>query len=143
MISPIEKIVLRGNDPTGHGYYGARRGTRKHKGLDLVASPGDLTISPIHGQVSKIGYPYANALQFRYVEITGDVYRVRLMYVEPSVKIGDRVFEGDPVGRVQDIASHWNPVMKNHVHLEVYKHGLLTDPEPLIIPPKCLIQEIA
>lgn len=141
MISPLEVIVLRGDDPTGHGYYGARRGAKKHRGLDLVAAPGDPTISPIHGVVSKLGYPYANALQFRYVEITGDIYRVRLMYVEPSVKVGDRVFEGDQIGTVQDIASYWNPSMKNHVHYEVYKHGLLTDPEPLILGCSCLNKE--
>lgn len=137
MISPTENLELRGDDPTGHGYYGAKRGARKHKGLDLVAAPGDPVRSPIHGVVSKLGYPYANNLEFRYVEITGEVYRVRLMYVSPEVELGARVFEGDLVGSAQDIAGHWNPAMKNHVHVEVYKHGLLTDPEPLIMKYGC------
>lgn len=133
MISPIKKIELRGNDPTGHGYYGAKRGNRKHKGLDLVAAPKTKVVSPINGIITKIGYPYANNLSFRYVEITGDVYRVRLMYVFPkNLSVGSRVYEGDVVGEVQDISSYWNPKMKNHVHFELYKHGLLTDPEPLI-----------
>jgi len=120
-------------DPTGHGYYGAKRGNKKHRGLDLVADPGEAVISPIHGVVSKLGYPYAGNLEFRYVEITGQPYRVRLMYVRPDVQVGDRIFKGQPVGVVQDIAGYWNPEMKNHIHMEVYKHGLLTDPEPLVM----------
>jgi len=137
MVSPLEKIELRGEDPTGHGYYGAKRGSRKHKGLDLVAAPGDAVLSPIHGVVTKLGYPYANNLAFRYVEITNDTYRVWLMYVAPEVKVGDRVFEGQRVGEVQDIAGYWDPKMKNHVHYQVWKHGLLTDPEPLITAYGC------
>ena len=132
---PLKKLVLRGNDPTGHGYYGAQRGTKKHKGVDLVASEGEVVTSPIQGMVTKLGYPYSFALQFRYIEISNDIYRVRLMYVNPlkNLKLGDRLFEGDLIGRVQHIAGYWNLKMKNHIHVEVYKYGLLTDPEPLLV----------
>lgn len=135
MVSPVKEIKLRGEDPTGHGYYGAKRGTKKHKGLDIVTNPKEVILAPIHGFVTKIGYPYSFALQFRYVEITNDVYRVRLMYVspKPSLKKGQRVFAGDVIGNAQDIASYWDENMLNHIHFEVYKHGLLTDPEPLLI----------
>lgn len=61
-MKPLSKIELRGNDPTGAGWYGAKRGSRKHKGLDLVAKPGTPVMSPINGHVSKIGYPYAGIL---------------------------------------------------------------------------------
>ena len=128
----LNKMVPRGNDPTGHGYYGAKRGTRKHKGFDAISKPDELIKSPIHGTITKLGYPYANALQFRYIEVTNDVYRVRLMYVEPlNILVGKRVFEGQEIGKAQNIAAYWNPKMINHVHIEVYKNGLLTDPEPL------------
>ena len=135
MQSPIKKMVLRGNDPTGHGHYGAKRGRKKHKGLDLAAVQGEDVVSPIHGVVTKLGYPYSFALQFRYVEISNDVYRVRLMYVAPlkKIKVGIRLFEGDLIGQVQHIAGYWNQKMTNHVHIEVYKYGLLTDPEPLLV----------
>jgi len=135
MIAPVDKIKLRGDDPTGHGYYGAKRGNRKHRGLDLALSPGAKVNSMIHGIVTKIGYPYAGNLDFRYVEVTGDVYRVRIMYIEPKAGLrkGDRIYEGDLLGKAQDIASYWNKKMVNHVHIEVYKHGLLTDPEPLLM----------
>lgn len=131
---PTKKTILRGNDPTGHGYYGARRGKRKHKGLDLVSQPKDVVNSLIDGVVTKIGYPYAGNLTFRYVEVTNDTYRIRVMYIKPvGLKVGDRVFAGQHIGETQDIAGYWNPRMLNHIHIEVYKNGLLTDPEPIIL----------
>ena len=131
---PLNKIILRGNDPTGHGYYGAKRGNRKHKGLDLVSPPKEVVNSLIDGVVTKIGYPYASNLTFRYVEVTNDTYRIRVMYIFPkNISVGDRVFEGQQIGETQDVAGFWNPRMKNHIHIEVYKNGLLTDPEPLLV----------
>ena len=129
---PLNKIILRGNDPTGHGYYGAKRGNRKHKGLDVISKPKEAVYSLIDGVVTKIGYPYAGNLTFRYVEVTNDIYRVRVMYIFPkNISVGDRIFQGQQIGEAQDIASFWNPRMRNHIHIEVYKNGLLTDPEPL------------
>lgn len=129
-----ENMEPRGYDPTGHGHYGARRGNRKHKGYDLATSPGEYIYSPIHGVITKYGYPYASDLSYRYIEITGNEYRVRIMYaaLENGYKKGDRVFRGDKIGVAQDIASKHNPNMVNHVHVEVYRNGLITDPEPLL-----------
>ena len=134
MFPPLKKIILRGNDPTGHGYYGAKRGLRKHKGLDVVTSPGDAVFSMIDGQCTKIGYAYNETTLFRYVEIQNQEYRVRLMYVKPiNVSVGSRVFLGQKIGEAQDIAKYWSSRMKNHIHIEVFKNGLLTDPEPLLV----------
>jgi hypothetical protein len=44
---------------------------------------------------------------------------------------GGHIIEADCVGILQDIAGYWGGGMKNHLHIEVYKNGLLTDPEPL------------
>jgi murein DD-endopeptidase MepM/ murein hydrolase activator NlpD len=130
---PLASIIKRGFDPTGHGHYGAKRGSKKHKGLDLNTAPGDEVFSMISGKITKIGYCYKDALEFRYVEVTNLTYRVRLMYVAPSeLKEGDVISEGQLVGHSQDIAGHWGNGMMNHLHVEVYKHELLTDPEPLI-----------
>jgi len=134
MISPTLNTVLRGNDPTGHGYYGAKRGTRKHKGLDILTKPGEKLSVPFSGVITKIGQVYKETTKFKYVEITNDVYRTRLMYSKPisSISINKRVFKGEIYGIAQDIAGYWGGGMKNHVHMELWKHGLLTDPEPLI-----------
>lgn len=132
--APLSKMCPRGDDPTGAGWYGAKRGAKKHKGFDLEAKPGALVKCPIDGVISKIGYAYAKAPQFRYIEITSEIYRIRVFYVEPKIGLakGDRVFAGKLIGKAQDIAGYWNPKMINHIHIEVYKNGLLTDPEPLL-----------
>jgi len=135
-MNPLKEIVLRGNDPTGHGHYGANRGKRKHFGVDLLAEHGTEVLAPFSGFITKHGYVYKNNTEIRLIEITGDVYRTYLMYgtLSAGIEVGDRVFTGDVIGTVQNIAGHHGGKMKNHLHYQLWKHGLLTDPEPLIIP---------
>ena len=54
------------------------------------------------------------------------------MYVYPNVKNGDYVEEGDVIGTAQDISSYHGGNMENHIHISVWKNGLLTDPEPIL-----------
>ena len=133
MKQPLTKIVKRGNDPTGHGYFGAKRGAKLHKGLDLICDAGTEIFSMITGEVTKIGYCYADAPEFRYVEVTNHDHRIRLLYCSPNiVTLGQKVNEGDKIGESQDISTHWGGGMQNHLHVEIYKNTLLTDPEPII-----------
>ena len=134
IISPLLHTVLRGNDPTGHGDYGASRGTRKHKGVDVLAEVGTLVCSPITGFITKFGYAYKDNKKLRYVEIKGNTYRFRLFYTDLLYgRIGQRIMKGEKIGRVQNIAAHWGGGMRNHLHISCWKNGLLTDPEPLIL----------
>ena len=138
----LNEHTARGDDPTGHGDYGKSRGNRKHKGFDMVGKPGDVIYTPITGVISKIGYCYSFELFFRYIEIKNDEYRVRLMYGLPTndIFVGKKVVEEDVVGNLQDIAGYWNrnkqkgqSMMLNHLHVQIWKNSLLTDPEPLMI----------
>lgn len=143
MIYPTVNKELRGLDPTGHGYYGAKRGTRKHKGLDILAAPGEDVKTPIDGFVTKIGQVYTHTKEFKYIDITNDVYRARLMYAAPlNIKINDRFKAGDVVGIIQNVSKYWGNGMKNHLHLELYKYGLLTDPEPVLLLEDLLNEKI-
>lgn len=136
--------IGRGNDPTGHGYYGASRsnGARKHEGFDVISTPKEPVFATHRGKVrvsnvyatTKLGKP-----TMKLVEITGDVYRNKLMYVDPIVETGDFVEAGQQIGTAQDITSYHTESandkdknMINHVHISTWKHGLLTDPEPLL-----------
>lgn len=136
LASPTRKILLRNLDPTGNGWYGAKRGTRKHEGVDYVTFPGEEIFACISGVV-RIGNVYRNDTKMKLVEIENhfDVhhYRVQQMYVLPNVKTGDVVVKNQRIGFSQNIAGYHNSnTMKNHCHITVYKNGLLTDPEPLI-----------
>ena len=123
----------RGNDAWGAGHFGAPRGTRLHVGVDYAALPGSRLLSPVHGTVTKLGYPYGDDLSFRYVEVT-DTWglRHRFFYVKPLVRIGERIEEGDVLGEVQDIVSRYPdpPGMKPHFHYEIKdQHGDYLAPE--------------
>ena len=138
MTQPLAKITDRGNDPTGFGHFGASRGSRKHKGHDIVSIEGESVVSMISGIVTKIGYAYAEALQFRYVQVENETYKIWLMYLEPSkvIKVGREVCEGDRVGYCLDVAEyHHNKSPRKdglkmipHLHVQIWKNGDLIDP---------------
>ncbi len=137
MKKPLTEIIDRGLDPTGFGYFGASRGKRKHKGHDIVSIPGESAVSMIEGIVTKIGYAYANALQFRYVQVENIDYKIWLMYLKPSenIKLGSVVCEGERVGYCLDVAKYHNKgkkkgddMMINHLHVQNWKNNVLIDP---------------
>jgi len=63
-------LPTRGTDTHGSGKWMAPRGSRKHKGVDFACYPDTEIYSGSAGQVTKLGYPYADKLQYRYVEVT-------------------------------------------------------------------------
>ncbi len=129
-------LPLRGNDPHGSGHWGAPRGKRNHMGIDFAAPPGGLLISRVSGYVSKLGYPYADDLTYRYVQVTDDMKRDhRFFYVEPVVELGDQVIATvTELGTVQDVSKRY-PVprgMKPHVHYGIrMPDGTYINPETL------------
>ncbi|WP_271407318.1 M23 family metallopeptidase [Tenacibaculum soleae] len=148
MHPPLKKIIDRGNDPTGFGHFGAKRGFDKkgnpkfHKGHDIISVPGESVVSMISGTVTKVGYMYGNrkAKHLRYVEVTNDFFRVRLSYLEHSVFEGDVVCSGERVGYALSVADYHNKnkkkgaaLMINHLHVEIYKNGKLVDPKQYLV----------
>lgn len=122
------------NDPAGDGHYGARRGDRKHKGIDFLCEPQAPVLSPVEGVVTKYGYCYGEDLRWRYVEITTpDQLRHRLFYVEPTARfaIGDKVTPSLVIGYAQDISVRYpGEGMLAHIHYEVKDQaGKHLDPE--------------
>lgn len=122
----------RTNDKHGSGYYGAPRGSRTHKGIDLNAIPDSMVLSNTTGVVTKIGYPYSDDLSYKYVQITTeDNNDFRYFYVKPSVHKGQIIQEGDIIGTVQDLTTRY-PGISNHLHFEVKVNGEHVDPEPFL-----------
>jgi murein DD-endopeptidase MepM/ murein hydrolase activator NlpD len=130
IVLPVPATEIR-SDPAGNGSFKARRGSRIHKGVDLVCEPGDLVVAPFDGKITKIGYPYADDLSYRYVEITTESGLVcRIFYVEPTFTLGWEVKAGDQIGFAQDVSERYKldsrggiryrtNQMLPHVHVEL------------------------
>lgn len=130
------EAIKRGTDDFGSGDYGASRGGRTHTGIDYCAEPGQPVCTSVAGTVTKLGYPYASDLSYRYVQITDALGNDhRFFYVQPGVEMGAWVNPGDTIGEAQDIAGKYaddSRVMKNHIHYEVKdRDGHFFDPESI------------
>ncbi|MBI5120991.1 MAG: M23 family metallopeptidase [Rhodospirillales bacterium] len=146
MSNPVANGKMRGCDGAdfGCGHYGARR--RKpdgkiypHTGVDIAVEPGGAVSSPAEGTVERNNIdPYGDRT-FKGVLIrTDDGHEVRVLYVDPSVKAGDRVKAGSPIGTAQDLSKKHKPrgrdKMTNHVHVDVKKGKDFKDPTKILFP---------
>ncbi len=117
---------MRGHDSHGKGYFGAPRGDHTHKGVDFVATAGDPVRAFMGGVVSKLGFPYADRPDFRYVEVRrANADCVRYFYVSPTVAVGDQINAGDMLGTSQQLP--YEGIIQ-HYHLECIVKGEHCDP---------------
>jgi len=114
--------AVRGRDAFGSGHFGASRdgGKREHEGVDYVVAPGGPVHSPIAGEVARLGYAYRGEGGYRVVEIVNSETKIkaRILYVAPSVEVGDVVAAGQEIGIAQDLNARY-PGITNHVHVEL------------------------
>lgn len=76
--------------------------------------------------MTKLGYPYAHDLSFRYVQVTdANGKHCRYFYVSPTVEIGDEVVEGDMLGTCQELPYEG---ITQHYHFEIKHRGSYLDP---------------
>ncbi len=113
---------VRGIDAFGSGDFGAGRdaGKRRHEGVDYVAEIGAAVRAPISGEVTRIGFAYRGVGGLRSVDIFNAETKLtaRMLYVAPSVEIGDEVVAGEEIGVAQDLSERY-PGITNHVHVEL------------------------
>ena len=131
VLTPAEP-ELRGFDAQGSGAYLAPRGNRKHNGIDFKCKAGDLIQSVCDCEVTKIGYPYNPSDEekghLRYVQVTdSNGVDVRYFYIEPMVRLGDRVTAMDVLGRSQDLTEIYKGITQ-HFHFECKAKGDIIDP---------------
>lgn len=129
------KAVLpkRTTDRWGSGAFGASRGERIHNGIDYRVLPGSQILSPVKGEVTKLGYCYGDDLKYRYVEVTDkDGLQHRIFYIRPTdIEVGMIVGEGAVIGIAQNLGPRY-PDITPHVHYEVKdKEGRFLNPEEL------------
>lgn len=127
-------MKIRGCDKHGCGHYGASRGDRTHKGVDIVCDRWMPVKSIGEGIVTKVGYPYGDDLSYRYVEITDSAgARWRYFYVCPLVCLGSNIAPGDTIGQCQDIAARYEGITP-HWHLEIINGaGDYIDPTGFVV----------
>ena len=125
----LKTQISRTNDPWGGGHYGASRGTRTHRGLDIRVRPNEPVYSPITGQILRKAYPYANDLSYTGVLIKGRFewsrFEVKMFYLEP-IFLG-KVDAGQLIGRAQNLENKYSGIT-NHIHIEVTENGVHIDP---------------
>ncbi len=127
-IIPTE-LDKRISDNWGQGHFGAPRGDRTHSGIDYICPAGSAVLAPVDGLVTKIGYPYASDLSYRYVQLTTpDGYNHRIFYVLPLVEEGDKIKENQVIGMAQDLEKRY-PDITPHVHYECKYKGSFINPE--------------
>ena len=130
--SPTKPLRRRKCDGFGCGEYGASRGNRKHKGIDLLVNPGADIFAPISGKI-RFANPYSNDTRFKGVEISSALHGVKLFYFLPSVKNGEMVKAGQRIGKAQNLGIKY-PGIPNHIHLEVRVSGVSVDPDKYFLP---------
>jgi murein DD-endopeptidase MepM/ murein hydrolase activator NlpD len=135
---------IRGNDKYGSGAYDAPRGSHNHRGADPACYPGSGVNSVSDGVVTKIGFPYSqddpdlrlstkekekflNKKALRYVQITYGGLDFRYMYIIPSVKVGDKIQKGVPIGTSISL-QHIYPGITEHFHFEIKENGKHINP---------------
>ncbi|XP_062380452.1 leukocyte cell derived chemotaxin 2, tandem duplicate 1 [Sardina pilchardus] len=107
----------RGCDVKGCGNYGAKRGSRTHKGLDIVCNDGATVYAPFDVQLNGKAVPYGSPSDLQKlindgVNLSGEGLCFKLFYVKPdkyrgSLKKGDRIGILHPMQRVyRGITSH-------------------------------------
>ncbi|XP_070707826.1 leukocyte cell-derived chemotaxin-2-like [Pempheris klunzingeri] len=118
----------RTSDSWGAGHYGAPRGSRVHKGLDIVCSDGSTVYAPfdvtLHGKVIVYTDPNKAAINSG-INLRGEGLCVKLFYVQPDRTSGS-VRKGERIGTMLPMQSVY-PGITSHVHVQMCDRS---DPTP-------------
>ena len=128
LLNLLDCYCVRGKDQHGFGHFGASRGSRQHKGIDVVNQAGQMVVSCSDGHISKIGYPYnpqdPAKGHLRYIEVTTHSKdRERYFYCEaaPGIELAKKVKRGEVIGVAQDLCCIYGMDMTQHLHFEVIR----------------------
>uniref|UniRef100_A0A3Q3JN46 Leukocyte cell-derived chemotaxin 2 like n=1 Tax=Monopterus albus TaxID=43700 RepID=A0A3Q3JN46_MONAL len=110
----------RTSDRWGQGHYGARRGNRVHKGLDIKCSDGSAVYAPfdvtLNGRAIPYGDPNKAAID-NGISLTGEGLCFKLFYVSPDRTSGS-VRKGQRIGTMLPMQSVY-PGITSHVHVQM------------------------
>ena len=130
------KPIIR-NDAAGSGHFDAPRGSRKHRGMDIVAITGQPVVLRRDMKFNRVGFPYEGDFNYKLMEFylpDYDSVLVKLMYVTPRtwkpLERHTTYHAGTIIGYAQDIKARYpnEPDMQNHIHVEVIRNGKHENP---------------
>lgn len=118
LVSPTGTLEIR-NDTWGAGSYGARRGSRRHKGNDFPCVVGQEIVSPLDGLVVRLARPYASDDVLEGVVIKSTKITIKMFYFRLDRSLlRQNVRQGQVIGFAQDVGKRYRG-MTPHVHLQV------------------------
>ncbi|XP_042363960.1 leukocyte cell derived chemotaxin 2, tandem duplicate 1 [Plectropomus leopardus] len=110
----------RTSDKWGQGHYGARRGDRVHKGLDIVCQDGSVVYAPfdvtLNGKVIVYTDPKKKAIN-NGINLSGENLCFKLFYVKPDQTSGT-VKKGERLGVMLPMQSVY-PGITSHIHVQM------------------------
>ncbi|KAK7877159.1 hypothetical protein WMY93_032139 [Mugilogobius chulae] len=110
----------RTSDGYGQGHYGARRGGRDHKGVDIVCADGSEVLAPfdldLSGSLTVYTDPKKSAIN-QGINLRGEGLCVKLFYVSPD-RVRGRVTKGQRLGVMLPMQTVY-PGITSHVHVQM------------------------
>jgi hypothetical protein len=132
--SPVGLLPTIRDDEWGQGYFGAKRGSKQHNGVDLVVSPGQPIYSMIDGIVEKYEQCYTSDPKWSGIQIANAQVRVELWYMNArnTVAVDEHLSAGQMIGVAQNISEKYPPTneipytMTPHIHVRVTLRSFTT-----------------
>jgi len=118
IINPTGKAIR--SDDAGSGDYGAPRGSRIHKGIDFICTPGQKVYCPINNAfIVRKAYPYRD-MSYNGLLIKNELMEVMMFYLLPTEDIiGTVLGQNDVLGVAEDVSARYVTPMIPHIHLEI------------------------
>uniref|UniRef100_A0A3Q3GGY6 Leukocyte cell derived chemotaxin 2, tandem duplicate 1 n=1 Tax=Labrus bergylta TaxID=56723 RepID=A0A3Q3GGY6_9LABR len=116
------------SDSWGQGHYGAGRGSRTHKGLDIVCEDGSVVYAPfdvtLEGKLTVYNDPNKAAINSG-INLSGGDLTFKLFYVRPD-RVSGTVRKGERIGVMLPMQQVY-PGITSHVHVQMKDKS---DPTP-------------
>jgi len=129
-LSPIEyrdRVIIR-KDDFGDGEFGSkRRGSRKHRGVDLLAKVGTPIRTPKKGRVEMVGFckGFGNYIKIQHSKDLKTAYgHLQKIFV----RRGQRLRQGEIIGLVGKTGNASHRGILPHLHFEVKERESAVDP---------------
>ena len=117
--------------------FGASRGTRLHRGQDVVAADGTPLVSPRTGVVVHKAYQEGGAGNYVVIrDSLGRDYVFMHMHEPSPLALGSAVAAGAAIGRVGNTGGSTGP----HLHFEIWPQGWFSSSSSQPIDPLAQLQ---